>query len=633
VTTAADPQRQATYRWAPQLGALMLERGTQFRVWAPACQTVEVSLQSLPALLPLEPEKNGYFSALIPGIGKGTKYSFRLDGAQLAPDPCSRYQPQGPHGPSEVMDPSSYHWSDSAWPGIEMPGQILYEMHVGTFTNEGTFLAAARHIPELKDLGITTIELMPLNECAGKWNWGYDGVDLFAPYHVYGVPDDLKRFVDLAHKEGLGVILDVVYNHLGPDGNYLGVFSKRYFTDRYKNEWGQPINFDGADSRGVRDFVVENACYWISEFHMDGLRVDATHNIYDAGPVHIIAELSDRARQAADPRKIILIGENEPQDIRYATPQSEGGYGLDALWNDDFHHTARVAATGFREAYFTDYRGSPQEFVSLAKRGYLFQGQHYFWHKKPRGFPITNQAAAQFVVYLQNHDQIANALGKRMPELAGPALYRALFTTMALMPCTPMLFMGQEFGASTPFYYFANHEGQLGDDVSKGRKKFLGQFPSFQPKLENFPDSQTQEAFSNSKLSDAERKSHENWRLFHRDLLWMRRLDPVFASQDRRRLDGAVLEKDVFLLRFFGRDSGDRLLVVNLGDEVTLEPIPEPLLAPPLDRPWTLSWASDDRRYGGDGKSRRFFRGQGWHLPMQTAVLFGSGQKTLGSGS
>ncbi|HET9394541.1 MAG TPA: alpha-amylase family glycosyl hydrolase, partial [Nitrospiraceae bacterium] len=325
-----------------------------------------------------------------------------------------------------------------------MQGQVIYELHVGTFTPEGTLDATIAQLDELKDCGVTLIELMPLAEFPGRWNWGYDGVDLFAPAHVYGDPDALKRFVDAAHERGLGVILDVVYNHFGPDGNYLPAFSDLYLTDRHPNEWGQAINFDGQGSGPVREFFIQNACYWITEFKLDGLRLDAVHAIYDDSPVHVLAELSRQARVAAGARSIVLIAECESQLITTIQSIEDGGWGLDGVWSDDFHHISRVALTGRGQAYYSDYRGTAQELLSVIKRGFVYQGQRYQWQKKPRGTVVKNEPASGFVFYLQNHDQVANHLhGDRIYALASHARYRAIAALLLLAPETPMLFMGQ----------------------------------------------------------------------------------------------------------------------------------------------------------------------------------------------
>jgi len=334
------------------------------------------------------PEDGGYFGCYIQEAGPGVQYRFRLDNhPRLYPDPASRHQPQGPHGPSQVIDPGEFKWTDSAWKGVKAEGQVLYEMHVGTFTHEGNWEAAERQIEALADIGITVVELLPVADFPGRFGWGYDGVNLFAPTRLYGTPDDFRRFVDRAHKNGIGVILDVVYNHLGPDGNYLREFSKDYFTDRYECEWGQAINFDGRESEHVREYFLANAAYWIREFHLDGIRLDATQQIFDSSENHMIADLTRTVREAARPRSILIVAENEPQLVIMVLPPDEGGYGVDALWNDDFHHSAMVAMTGRADAYYSDYRGRPQEFISALKWGYLYQGQWYRWQKQRRGTP------------------------------------------------------------------------------------------------------------------------------------------------------------------------------------------------------------------------------------------------------
>ena len=614
--------RPPTSHWRLALGAECCPEGVRFRVWAPKRHRVEVLIENGLAV-PLTPEAGGYFSGLVPEAAAGTLYRYRLDGEGRFPDPCSRFQPEGPHGPSMVVDPAAYKWHDEDWLGITMAGQVIYELHVGTFTQEGTFAAAARELDNLKQLGVTVIEVMPVAEFPGKRNWGYDGVNLYAPTHVYGDPEAFKRFVDAAHGAGLGVILDVVYNHLGPDGNYLGAYSDHYFTDRYETDWGAAINFDGPESKEVREFFIRNACYWIAEFHMDGLRLDATDTIYDAGPVHVLSELGQRAREAGTPRNIVLTAENEKQDVRLITPVAKGGFGLDAMWNDDFHHTAMVALTGRREAYYTDYRGTAQELISAVKRGFLYQGQRYQWQNQARGTPVTTEPASAFVCFLQNHDQVANSLcGDRLHALTSPGRYRALTAVLLLAPGTPMLFMGQEFWASSPFLFFTDH-GDLADTVYQGRKKFLSQFPSIGSReaQKQVPHPNLASTFEASKVDLSERTTHAGIYLFHQDLLRIRREDPVIAAQSRERLEGATFDREAFVLRFFGQEGDDRLLVVNLGADLDYEPAPEPLLASPTGRRWQLLWSSDDPHYGGPGIVNPC-REDGWKLPGESAVLF-----------
>jgi maltooligosyltrehalose trehalohydrolase len=585
------------------VGAELKPDGVSFRVWAPAAASVDVLLG--PASVTLDPEDEGYFSAIVSDAGAGTRYRFRLGGAETAlPDPASRFQPEGPHGPSEVVDPAAFDWTDERWAGVSIAGQVIYEMHVGTFTTDGTWAAAAGELPELARLGITVIELMPVAEFAGRFGWGYDGVDLFAPTHLYGGPDDFRRFVDRAHALGIGVILDVVYNHLGPDGNYLATFAPQYFSDRYDNEWGDAINFDGPGSGPVREFVTANAGYWIDEFHLDGLRVDATQQMFDASPEHVLAAIVRRVREAGGRRSTLVIAENEPQDTRLLRPPAQGGYGLDGMWNDDFHHAACVAVTGRHEAYYSDYRGSAQELVSAVKRGYLYQGQQSTWQGKRRGSSTTGIEPARFVTYLQNHDQVANsARGARLHALTSPGRFRAITALLLLAPGTPMLFQGQEFAASTPFLFFADHKPELARNVRRGRAEFLDQFPSIAtPEIRTrLADPAARETFAACVLDCSERERHAELYVLHADLLHIRREDLVFRAQGAHGVDGAVLGPDAFVLRLFGPAGEDRLLVVNLGDELSLAPAPEPLLAPPEGRHWEISWSSEHPRYGGSG--------------------------------
>ena len=424
------------------------------RVWAPECGLVELVTQDDPGTTigsPLDSEGNGYFSGSIENVQPGTKYRFRLDGGDAFPDPASRYQPEGPHGPSAIIDPATFGWTDADWKGVRLAGQVLYELHVGTFTREGTFRAAIDRLGDLADVGVTTIEIMPLADFPGRFGWGYDGVNLFAPSHLYGTPDDFRAFVDAAHRRQLGVILDVVYNHLGPDGNYLPRFSSRYLSGK-RTEWGDALNFDGEASAPVREFFVTNARYWIDEFHLDGLRLDATQQIFDASSPHIIAEVASAVRDAAGDRATIVVGENEPQDAGLLHSREDDGCALDALWNDDFHHTAWVAATGRAEAYYCGYRGSPQEFISAAKYGFLFQGEWFDWQHRRRGTPALDLSPERFIVFTQNHDQVANtARGQRIHRETSPGRHRALTALLLLLPQTPMLFQGQEFAASSPF--------------------------------------------------------------------------------------------------------------------------------------------------------------------------------------
>jgi maltooligosyltrehalose trehalohydrolase len=605
---------------------------THVRLWAPAPRRVEViTPNGVRTALPREAD--GYVSATIEARA-GDLYQFRVDGDErLYPDPVSRFQPEGPHGPSQIIDPAVFRWTDAAWTGVRREGQVIYEMHVGTFTRAGTFAAAAAQLGELARIGITVVEVMPVAEFDGRFGWGYDGVDLFAPSHLYGGPDAFRAFVDAAHAAGVGVILDVVYNHLGPAGNYLRQFSAAYFTDRYENEWGDSINFDGPDAGPVREFYLANARYWIEEFHLDGLRLDATQSIHDFSGEHIVKAIGEAARAAAGARSIVIVAENEPQDTVMVRPIADGGYGLDALWNDDFHHSAMVAITGRAEAYYSDTRGDAQELVSAAKYGYLFQGQHYDWQRAPRGTPAWGLPPSAFVAFIQNHDQIANsALGLRGDTLTSPGRWRAMTALLLLLPATPMLFQGQEFSASAPFLYFADFDAELNAAVRKGRAEFLCQFPSLlDPGIQAaLADPGAIATFERCKLDFGERASHAEAYALHADLLRLRREDGVFSASPFGGIDGAVLSPSAFVLRYFTPDRvEDRLLVVNLGAELTRSSIAEPLLAPARTAAggrtdWTVRWSSEAAAYGGLGTPDPF-PDRCWRIPSECALFLAPG--------
>jgi maltooligosyltrehalose trehalohydrolase len=605
------------------IGAEPLSGGVHFRVWAPRCREVVVEIEGLESAA-LQSEPDGYFSLWSRPARVGMRYRFRLDQGEAAlPDPASRFQPEGPHGPSEIVDPGDFAWTDGAWCGVAREHLVIYEMHVGTFTPEGSWDAALRELPALAELGITCLELMPVAEFSGRFGWGYDGVDLFAPTRLYGEPVDFRRFVDGAHALGIAVILDVVYNHVGPEGNHLKSFSPAYFTDRYDNEWGEAINFDGPDSGPTREFFVANAGYWIDEYHLDGLRLDATQQIFDRSEDHILAAIVRQVRSAGRGRTTFVVGENEPQQAKLVRPAECGGYGLDALWNDDFHHSAMVALTGRHEAYYSDYSGRPREFVAAAEHGFLYQGQRYQWQRKPRGTPALDLPAECFVVFLQNHDQIANSgTGERCHALTSPGRLRAMTAYLLLMPGIPMLFQGQEFAASTPFFYFADPGTELSRDVCRGRRSFLAQFPSLatsemQAKLVDPGDIDT---FGRSVLDLGERHRHAAIYALHRDLLALRRADLVLGRRPCR-IDGAELTDEAWVLRFFSEGGADRLLIVNLGRDLLLGPAPEPLLAPVEGQTWRLLWSSEAPLYGGAGIPAQDAEGDWLILGQSAAVL------------
>jgi maltooligosyltrehalose trehalohydrolase len=605
-----------------------------FRVWAPKARNVEVALEegvatdSRRTFHELEAEKGGYFSGSA-NAGAGARYRFRVNN-NFYPDPASRFQPDGPHGASCIVDPTQFRWTDSHSPGITLKGQIIYEMHIGTFTKEGTWHAAAQQLDELARIGITVIEMMPVADFPGKFGWGYDGVNLFAPTHLYGAPDDLRSFIDRAHSLGLAVILDVVYNHFGPDGNYLGIFSDDYLVRDKGHDWGDAINFDRPNSGPVREFFITNARYWIEEFHFDGFRFDALHAIRDRSNEYIIGAVGRAARQAAGARSIILIAENDQQEAKMVRPRSDGGDDLDGMWNDDFHHSAVVALTGRKEAYFGDYQGAPQEFISAAKYGFLYQGQALSWRKALRGSPTIGIAPEAFVCFIENHDQIANTgRGERVRFQASPARYRAMTALLLLGPWTPLLFQGEEFGASSPFIFFADiGDASVRDAIRKGRAEWLAPFLSLSEeearKILRAPDDP--QVFACCKLDFSEReKNHEVYDL-HIDLLKLRREDSRFRQQLTSGVDGAVLGSASFVLRYFSNERDDRLLLVNFGERQVLHPASEPLLAPSSGSRWETLWTSESPRYGGTSSATVITKKE-WFLSGEATVVL---QPTLG---
>jgi maltooligosyltrehalose trehalohydrolase len=596
--------------------------GVSFRVWAPRARDLKVVLSD-GGTTPLVADSLGYFSGIVPSAHAGSRYRFRLDGDREYPDPASRFQPEGPHGPSEVVDPAQYRWSDTGWRGVSLRGQVIYELHIGTFTRQGTWASAEEELPALAELGVTVIEVMPVNEFAGCRGWGYDGVDLFAPTRVYGTPDEMRHFVDRAHQLGIGVILDVVYNHLGPDGNYLAAFSKSYFTDRHTTDWGEAINYDGPDSGPVREFFISNAAYWIEEYHLDGLRFDATQNIYDSSSDHILTAIVRETRSVAKDRRLILVAENETQDVRLIQSPEKGGYGLDGVWNDDFHHSARVALTRHSEAYYSDFNGAPSELIATCKHGYLYQGQRSTHQNKRRGTRSFGLPAERFITFLENHDQVSNAgYGERLRFLTSPGRLRAMTAFQLLAPGTPMLFQGQEFASSSSFVFFADHGPVLAKLVSQGRKQFLAQFASLRsPEAQaRIPEPADEQTFASCKLDLSERERNADWYALHRDLLKLRREDPVFRLQGSGGIDGAILSNDAFVLRHFGEADTDRVLIINLGSDLHLSRVPEPLLAPPTDRHWQLLWSTQSPRYGAGG-TPPVDTDDGIHVPGESALV------------
>ncbi|RJS23869.1 malto-oligosyltrehalose trehalohydrolase [Corallococcus sp. H22C18031201] len=559
---------------APRLGA-WVEAGPRvhWRVWAPGHARLEVVLfdadGSERGTLPMLPEPGDCFGAVLDGQGAGLRYKLRVDGEGPFPDPWSRSQPQGVHGPSEVVAPDAFAWTDADWEGPEPRSLVLYEVHVGTATSEGTFEALIPRLRDLRDLGITALELMPVASFPGSRNWGYDGVDLFAPSTCYGGSEGLRRLVDAAHAHGLAVLVDVVYNHFGPDGNYLRVFAHDYFTDRHHTPWGDAVNYDGARSALARSLVLSNVEMWIRDYHVDGLRLDATHALFDDGEPHLLAELTARARDVAPGRRVIVIAEDERNERRLLRPPSDEGFGLDGVWADDFHHQLRRAFAGDSDGYFQDYTGSAEDIARTLRRGWFYEGQRSPSRGHARGTSSEGLEPWRFVVCLQNHDQVGNrAGGERLGHDVSPAAFRAMSTVLLLAPHTPLLFMGQEWNATTPFLYFTDHHEALGRQVTEGRRKEFAAFARFAGT--EVPDPQAVETFLRSRLdwSEAERPGHREVRALYQELLRLRATDPSLRDRHRGFHDARALGPDALLLE---RWTGDHRLAVVLNLRGTLD--------------------------------------------------------------
>jgi maltooligosyltrehalose trehalohydrolase len=546
------------------LGAVYDGVATTFRVWAPDHQSIELVLippalgtgEGGPAVRPLTRDSHGYWFGRFDDVKPGARYGFRIEGdpARTFPDPASRFQPEGVHGPSEVVDPVAFRWTDAAWQPPPLDRLVFYELHVGTFTPEGTFTAAIEKLPYLKALGVSAIELMPLADFPGERNWGYDGVALFAPARCYGRPDDLRALVDAAHRHGLAVFLDVVYNHFGPDGAYATVFSRHYFTDRHRSPWGKGLNLDGAHCQEVRRFFIENALYWATEFHVDGLRLDATHALRDDSPTHFLADLA-AAVGAYAPRRVALVAEDHRNLEALARPLAAGGMGFDATWADDFHHQARVHTAHDCEGYYVDFTGSIHDLAETLRRGWFFRGQRSTYLGGARGTDPSSLLPRQFVVCIQNHDQVGNrADGARLHHEIDPAAYRALSTLLLLAPQTPLLFMGQEWAATTPFLFFTDHAAELGLMVTAGRREEFGAFMAFADpsRRAQIPDPQDAVTFERSRLQWDEtlRAPHAGVLRLYRRLLDIRAAAGAWRARTRDTYRVAVLDDHTLAVEF-----------------------------------------------------------------------------------
>jgi maltooligosyltrehalose trehalohydrolase len=591
------------------VGAHPVDGGTEFRVWAPASRAVDVVLYGPgpEGLASLPPEEGGYFAAIVNGVGRGARYRYRLDGGDAFPDPASRSQPEGVHGLSEVVDPA-FAWTDGRWRGVSLEEMVVYELHVGTATPEGTFRALVPKLDAIRDLGATAVELMPVGDFPGERNWGYDGVYPWAPARAYGGAEGLRALVDAAHERGLAVVLDVVYNHLGPEGNYLhAVTGGRFFTARHRTPWGDAVNVDGEGAEAVRGFIVGNALHWIREYHLDGLRLDATHTILDDSEIHVLRELADAVRDELPiDRHFVLFAEDERNERLVVTPIEEGGLGIHAVWADDFHHQVRVLTAGDRDAYFADYTGSVEDLALTLRKGWIYEGQRSPNHDAPRGTPADGIPPQRFVHAIQNHDQVGNrALGERLHHQVPLPAYRAASALLLLSPYTPLLWMGQEWHASTPFLYFTDHPEELGKLVTEGRRQEFARFASFSsPETrERIPDPQAEETFTRCKLDWSERlrPPHAGVLAFYRELLALRRTHPALAERDRASFAVACIAQGVIALRRTGPRDAAVLLVASFGGPARVDLHASFETRAPGGKPWNAWLWSEEARFGGEG--------------------------------
>jgi maltooligosyltrehalose trehalohydrolase len=547
---------------------------TRFAVWAP--HAGDVAVQVGESVSPMSPQARGWWAADVASAGHYSEYAFRVDGGEPIPDPRSPWQPRGVDGPSRVYDQERYQWSDPGWRGLALPGSALYELHVGTFTPEGTFDGAAARLDHLVELGVDGVELLPCNGFAGERGWGYDGVDLYAVHEPYGGPDGLKRFVDACHQRALGVVMDVVYNHLGPDGNYLSRFGP-YFTNSHATPWGTAVNLDDAHSDEVRRFLIDNALMWLRDYHCDGLRLDAIHALRDDRALHFLEELSLEVEALAtrERRPLFLIAESDMNDPKVIRPRASAGYGIDAQWCDDVHHALWATLSGERQGYYVDFGPLPVLAKAL-NQGFVHDGDWSTFRERSHGRPPDGVVAWQFINYLQNHDQIGNrATGDRAAATLSDGLLSAGAALLLLSPFTPMLFMGEEWGARTPWQFFSNHEAKLGRAVSEGRRN---EFAAHGWAEDDIPDPQDRSTFLASKLDWGEAATARGRALldWHRRLLALRRSEPALTDL---RLGKArfAYEEDA---RWFVAARGDVAVAVNLAPEPQVLPVPgEVLLA------------------------------------------------------
>lgn len=585
--------------WVGQpVGALYeSEERCRFRLWAPKLERVTLELVAPePRAVELARAGHGYWEALVDGVAPGAHYTYRVDDGARYPDPASRLQPEGVHGPSEVIDLAGFEWTDQGWSVPPLDELVIYELHVGTFTPEGTFEAIIPRLGYLKNLGVNAIELMPIAQFPGERNWGYDGVFPYAAQRSYGGPAGLARLVDACHREGVAVVLDVVYNHLGPEGNYLGIFGD-YFTDKYQTPWGAAINMDGPGSDGVRNYFVENALYWLEALHIDAFRLDAVHAIFDMSSIQFLRQLAEAVHRRAAHlgRRAHVIAESDLNDPRVVLPPALGGYGLDAQWSDDFQHAVESELIGERSVYYPDF-GTFHDLVRAMRQAYVYTGQYSVRRQRRFGAPPRDARADQFVVFIQNHDQVGNrALGERLSRLVGFPQRKVAAATYLLSPFVPMLFMGEEYAEPHPFLYFVSHgDPALVAAVRQGRREEFAFREHVEP-----PDPQAVETFEESKLQLNLHTEGEHGALFrlYQDLLRLRRELPALAhlSKDDLEVMPRAPERVLLVHRWLGQQGA--LLALSFSDqEQTVR------LGLPAGR-WVKRLDAHDERYGGPGAS------------------------------
>ena len=592
---------------AMPFGATVEPGGVRFRLWAPGAKEIRLAIEGRDDTLPMQAADDGWHELTTDQAGPGTLYRFVLLDGLRVPDPASRHQPQDIHGPSEVIDPAATTWSDGGWAGRPWHETVLYELHIGTFTPEGTFRAAIGKLDHLVSLGITAIEIMPIGDFPGGWDWGYDGALLYAPDSTYGRPEDLKALVQAAHARNLSVMLDVVYNHFGPDGNYFSVYAPTLYTKRHKTSWGDAINYDSRQSGPVREFMIHNALYWIEEFNLDGLRLDAVHAIMDDSPRHLLQELAERARELAGPRPLFLVLENE--DNRAALLERAPGGGLQAYtaqWNDDAHHVLHVAATDEAGGYYAEYHGQTRLLGRALAEGFAFQGDMMEYRGEPRGEPSAHLPPACFVSFIQNHDHIGNrAFGDRITDETAPEAVRAIAAIYLLLPQIPMLFMGEEWAAAQPFPFFCNFSGELADAVRTGRHQEFSRFPEFADEAARarIPDPGAEATFRSAKLDwdSLQAEPHAGWLAWYRRAIAVRAQEvvPLIPHMHPNDSDFEVIGSSAVQVRWRTDDGRTLALLANLSKE-RLQDVKAPggrviwqeggLDADGTCEPWTVRW-------------------------------------------